>query len=62
MSSNNVVFPTEVAGRAARVPGEELAEVCRFEAYKKAIVDRYPAYGGAFLVDIANRYFFGTGH
>ncbi|HEU5427169.1 MAG TPA: hypothetical protein VFU74_09860 [Actinocrinis sp.] len=32
------------------------------EAYKKAIVDRYPAYGGAFLIDIANRYLFGTGH
>ncbi len=32
------------------------------EAYKKAIVDRYPAYGGPFLIDIANRYLFGTGH
>lgn len=32
------------------------------EAYKKAIVDRYPSYGGAFLIDIANRYLFGAGH
>jgi len=32
------------------------------EAYKKAILDRYPAYGGAFVIDIANRYLFGNGH
>jgi glyoxylase-like metal-dependent hydrolase (beta-lactamase superfamily II) len=32
------------------------------EAYKAAIVERYPAYGGPFLIDIANRYLFGTGH
>jgi hypothetical protein len=34
------------------------------EAYKKAIVERYryPSYSGAFLIDIANRYLFGTGH
>jgi len=32
------------------------------DAYKKAIVDRYPSYGGPFLIDIANRYLFGTGH
>ncbi|MEU5265477.1 MBL fold metallo-hydrolase [Amycolatopsis sp. NPDC021455] len=32
------------------------------EAYKKAIVDRYPGYGSPFLIDIANRYLFGAGH
>jgi len=32
------------------------------EAYKKAIIDRYPAYGGAFIIDIANGYLFGNGH
>jgi glyoxylase-like metal-dependent hydrolase (beta-lactamase superfamily II) len=32
------------------------------DAYKKAIMDRYPAYGGAFVIDIANRYLFGNGH
>ncbi|GAV40457.1 MBL fold metallo-hydrolase [Streptomyces acidiscabies] len=32
------------------------------EAYKKAIVDRHPSYTGPFLIDIANRSLFGTGH
>lgn len=32
------------------------------EAYKEAIVDRYPRYGGRFVIDIANRYLFGAGH
>jgi glyoxylase-like metal-dependent hydrolase (beta-lactamase superfamily II) len=32
------------------------------DAYKKAILDRYPAYGGAFVIDIANGYLFGAGH
>ncbi|MEU6142692.1 MBL fold metallo-hydrolase [Streptomyces sp. NPDC047081] len=30
------------------------------EAYKKAILGRYPSYGGAFLIDIANRFLFGA--
>ncbi|MBZ3902036.1 MBL fold metallo-hydrolase [Streptomyces griseiscabiei] len=32
------------------------------EAYKKAIVDRYPAHVGPFLIDIANRSLFGAEH
>lgn len=32
------------------------------DAYKKAIVDRYPSYVGPFLIDIANRSLFGAGH
>ncbi|WP_416971798.1 MBL fold metallo-hydrolase [Streptomyces sp. 4F14] len=32
------------------------------EAYKKAIVDRYPTHTGPFLIDIANRSLFGAGH
>ncbi|MGW2048312.1 MBL fold metallo-hydrolase [Streptomyces sp. NPDC001858] len=30
------------------------------EAYKKAIVERYPSYGGPFLIDIGNQYLFGA--
>ncbi|MEU2742222.1 MBL fold metallo-hydrolase [Streptomyces sp. NPDC007095] len=30
------------------------------EAYKKAILERYPAYGGPFLIDIGNQYLFGA--
>ena len=32
------------------------------EAYKQAIVERYPAYRGRFVIDITNRYLFGAGH
>ncbi|RPF38119.1 MBL fold metallo-hydrolase [Streptomyces sp. TLI_185] len=32
------------------------------DAYKTAIVDRYPSYVGPFLIDIANRSLFGAGH
>jgi glyoxylase-like metal-dependent hydrolase (beta-lactamase superfamily II) len=32
------------------------------DAYKKAIVDRYPSYVGPFIIDIANRSLFGAGH
>ncbi|MFD9934356.1 MBL fold metallo-hydrolase [Streptomyces massasporeus] len=32
------------------------------EAYKKAIVDRYPSHVGPFIIDIANRSLFGSGH
>ncbi|SEC37805.1 Metallo-beta-lactamase superfamily protein [Streptomyces sp. 3213] len=30
------------------------------EAYKKAILERYPSYGGPFLIDIGNQYLFGA--
>ena len=30
------------------------------EAYKRAILARYPAWGGSFLIDIANQYLFGA--
>ncbi len=29
-------------------------------AYKKAILERYPSYGGPFLIDIGNQYLFGS--
>jgi len=29
------------------------------DAYKKAITERYPAYQGAALIDVANAYMFG---
>ncbi|MBK3580730.1 MBL fold metallo-hydrolase [Streptomyces sp. MBT65] len=32
------------------------------EAYKKAIVDRYPSHVGPFIIDIANRSLFPAGH
>lgn len=32
------------------------------EAYKKASVDRYPSHVGPFIIDIANRSLFGSGH
>ncbi|MFG2810861.1 hypothetical protein [Streptomyces massasporeus] len=32
------------------------------EAYKKAIVNRYPSHVGPFIIDIANRSLFGSGH
>ncbi|MCH5671073.1 MBL fold metallo-hydrolase [Streptomyces gilvus] len=30
------------------------------EAYKKAILERYPSYGGPFLIDLAHQYLFGA--
>ncbi|MGW3291719.1 MBL fold metallo-hydrolase [Streptomyces sp. NPDC001002] len=30
------------------------------EAYKKTILERYPSYGGQFLIDIGNQYLFGA--
>ncbi|WP_406327027.1 MBL fold metallo-hydrolase [Streptomyces sp. NBC_00203] len=30
------------------------------ETYKKAILERYPSYGGPFLIDIGNQYLFGA--
>jgi glyoxylase-like metal-dependent hydrolase (beta-lactamase superfamily II) len=30
------------------------------EAYKRAIMERFPAYGGPFLIDIGNQYLFGA--
>jgi hypothetical protein len=32
------------------------------DAYKAAIIRRYPNYSGQLLIDIANGYLFGTGH
>jgi hypothetical protein len=29
------------------------------DAYKRAILERFPSHGGPFLVDIGNRYLFG---
>lgn len=67
-------YDTVLAGHGQPAGPEVYAEIGRYladarellgddgEAYKKAIVDRYPSYGGPFLIDIANRYLFGTGH
>lgn len=67
-------YDTVLVGHGLPTGTEVFAEVANYladarellgddgEAYKKAIVDRYPAYGGAFLIDIANRYLFGAGH
>lgn len=67
-------YDTILAGHGRPAGPEIYAEIANYladarellgddgEAYKKAIVDRYPAYGGAFLIDIANRYLFGSGH
>jgi hypothetical protein len=30
------------------------------EAYKQAILERYPSYGAPFLIDIGNQYLFGA--
>jgi len=30
------------------------------EAYKRAIVQRFPGYGSPFLIDIGNQYLFGA--
>ena len=67
-------YDTILPGHGLPTGPEVFAEIGRYladasqllgedgEAYKKAIVDFYPSYRGAFLIDIANRYLFGTGH
>lgn len=67
-------YHTVLAGHGLPATPQVYAELRRYladaqellgddgEAYKKAILDRYPAYGGAFIIDIANRYLFGGGH
>ena len=45
-------------GRYLADAGELLGE--DGEAYKRAIMERYPSYGGSFLIDIGNRYLFGA--
>ncbi|GAA4729474.1 hypothetical protein [Phytohabitans rumicis] len=49
---------TEMAGYLA-VAAELLGD--DGEAYKRAILARFPAYDGPFLIDIGNQYLFGTG-
>lgn len=70
----DTAYDTILAGHGGPAGPEVYAELRRYltdarellgddgEAYKKAIMDRYPAYGGAFIIDIANRYLFGGGH
>lgn len=70
----DAAYDTILAGHGQPTGPQIYAEIGRYladarellgddgEAYKKAIVDRYPAYGGSFLIDIANRYLFGAGH
>lgn len=67
-------YDTILPGHGLPTGPEVFAEITRYladasqllgddgEAYKKAIIDRYPAYSGALLIDIANRYLFGVGH
>ena len=67
-------YDTILAGHGQPTGPQVYAEIARYlsdardllgddgEAYKKAIIDRYPSYGGSFLIDIANRYLFGAGH
>ena len=64
-------YDTVLAGHGLPAGPEIYAELRRYltdarallgddgDAYKKAITDRYPSYGGPFLIDIANRYLFG---
>jgi glyoxylase-like metal-dependent hydrolase (beta-lactamase superfamily II) len=70
----DTAYDTILAGHGLPARPEVYAELQRYladagellgddgEAYKAAIVGRYPAYGGPFLIDIANRYLFGAGH
>ncbi|MEU4489905.1 MBL fold metallo-hydrolase [Streptomyces purpurascens] len=67
-------YDTVLAGHGLPTGPEVYAEVRRYladarellgddgEAYRKAIVDRYPAHVGPFIIDIANRSLFGAGH
>ncbi len=67
-------YDTILAGHGLPTGPEVYADVHRYltdarellgddgDAYKKAIVDRYPAHVGPFIIDIANRSLFGAGH
>ncbi|MER7482570.1 MBL fold metallo-hydrolase [Streptomyces sp. NPDC126510] len=67
-------YDTVLAGHGLPTGPEVYADVHRYladarellgddgDAYKKAIVDRYPAHVGPFIIDIANRSLFGAGH
>ncbi|MFF3663811.1 MBL fold metallo-hydrolase [Streptomyces olivochromogenes] len=65
-------YDTILAGHGLPAGPEVYAELRRYladardllgddgEAYKKAILERYPSYGGPFLIDIGNQYLFGA--
>ncbi|MGI5460829.1 MBL fold metallo-hydrolase [Streptomyces sp. CA-249302] len=65
-------YDTVLAGHGLPAGPEVFADLRRYladarellgddgEAYKKAILERYPSYGGAFIIDIANRYLYGA--
>lgn len=65
-------YDTVLAGHGLPAGPEVFAELRRYladarellgddgEAYKKAILERYPSYGGPFLIDIGNQYLFGA--
>jgi glyoxylase-like metal-dependent hydrolase (beta-lactamase superfamily II) len=65
-------YDTILAGHGLPAGPEVYAELRRYladarellgddgEAYKKAILERYPAYGGPFLIDIGSQYLFGA--
>ncbi|MEU3935694.1 MBL fold metallo-hydrolase [Streptomyces sp. NPDC029044] len=67
-------YGTILAGHGLPTGPEVYADVLRYltdarellgddgDAYKKAIVGRYPAHVGPFIIDIANRSLFGAGH
>ncbi|QNP68088.1 MBL fold metallo-hydrolase [Streptomyces roseirectus] len=67
-------YDTVLAGHGLPTGPEIYEEVRRYladagellgddgDAYKRAIVDRYPSYVGPFLIDIANRSLFSAGH
>jgi len=67
-------YDVVLAGHGAPAGPEVFAELRQYlddagvllvddgEAYKKAIVGRYPNHGGPLLIDIANGYLFGTAH
>ncbi|MFF8937950.1 MBL fold metallo-hydrolase [Streptomyces paradoxus] len=67
-------YDTVLAGHGLPTGPEVYADVRRYltdarellgddgEAYKEAIVDRYPSHAGPFIIDIANRSLFGAAH
>lgn len=67
-------YDTILAGHGQPATPEIYAELMQYladaaellgsdgDAYKRAIVKRYPTYAGSFLIDIANRYLFGGSH
>ncbi|MFF5985162.1 MBL fold metallo-hydrolase [Streptomyces olindensis] len=67
-------YDTVLAGHGLPTGPEVYADVRRYladarellgddgDAYKRAIVDRYPAHVGPFIIDIANRSLFGASH